>query len=234
MSGGTGGAEILLIEDDSSLRRIVASALEGAGHHVTAVGDGIAGTERLSKDPYEIVLLDIGLPFINGWQILERLPDGHRPSVIVISASGEEQAKVRALDLGADDYLTKPFGADELLARVRAVLRRVRVQVERRQAISYKDVRIDLGNRAVSRAGDEVRLSPTEYLLLVELAKNAGRTMEHSVLLSRVWGPMYAGDRTYLRVFIKRLRAKLEADPSNPTIIVTVGRRGYRFGSMPQ
>jgi two-component system KDP operon response regulator KdpE len=233
VSSGTGGAEILLIEDDSSLRRIVASALEDSGHRVTAVGDGIAGTERLSKDHYEIVLLDIGLPFINGWQILESLPDGQRPSVIVISASGEEQAKVRALDLGADDYLTKPFGADELVARVRAVLRRVRVQVERRQAISYKDVTIDLGNRAVSRAGEEIRLSPTEYLLLVELAKNAGRTMEHSVLLSRVWGPMYAGDRTYLRVFIKRLRAKLEADPSNPTIIVTVGRRGYRFGSMP-
>jgi two-component system KDP operon response regulator KdpE len=227
------GAQILLVEDNATLRNVIVSALMRDEHHVTAVNDGLAATEKLATGRYEIVLLDIGLPFVNGWQILEGLPPGPQPSVIVVSASGEEQAKVRALDLGADDYLTKPFGSDELRARVRAVLRRVRARADVGRTITCQNVTIDFANRAVARAGVEVPLSPTEYLLLVELAKNAGRAMDHSVLLSHVWGASYVGDRGYLRVFIKRLRGKLEEDPANPTIIVTVGRRGYRFGAMP-
>jgi two-component system KDP operon response regulator KdpE len=152
--------------------------------------------------------------------------------VIVISARGDEQDKVRALNLGADDYLTKPFGVDELLARVHAVLRRVHPADEAKQVIRCDDVVVDLGSRAVSKAGTEVRLSPTEYVLLAELARNAGQLMDQRVLLSRVWGPSYAGDRAYLRTFIQRLRRKLESEPANPRIIVTVGRQGYRFGPM--
>jgi two-component system KDP operon response regulator KdpE len=225
---------ILVIEDDRALRAVLAGNLERAGHRVTVAADGIAGLEQLRTPALDIVLLDIGLPFVDGWRILETLDGRRQPSVIVISARGEEMDKVRALDLGADDYLTKPFGADELLARVRAVLRRVRPQAERKQVIRCEDVVVDLGSRVVTRAGEEVRLSPTEYVLLAELARNAGQLMDQRVLLSRVWGPSYAGDRAYLRTFIQRLRRKLEGDPAAPRIIVTVGRQGYRFGPIPQ
>jgi two-component system KDP operon response regulator KdpE len=223
---------ILVIEDDPALRAVLAGNLERAGHRVTVAADGIAGLEQLKTPGLDIVLLDIGLPFVDGWRILETLDGRRQPSVIVISARGEEMDKVRALDLGADDYLTKPFGADELLARVRAVLRRVRPQAETRQVIRCEDVVVDLGSRAVTKGGDEVRLSPTEYVLLAELARNAGQLMGQRVLLSRVWGPSYAGDRAYLRTFIQRLRRKLESDPAAPRIIVTVGRQGYRFGPL--
>lgn len=233
-SGETILGRVLLVEDDGGLRQVIRGALDRTGHTVDTADSGLTAGAKLHDGEYDVVLLDIGLPFIDGWQILASLEGRRQPSVIVISARGEEQDKVRALDMGADDYLTKPFGADELLARVRAVLRRVRPQTERRETITCGDVIIDLGNRAVSRAGKEVRLSPTEYMLLVELAKHAGRTMEQKALLSRVWGPMYVGDRSYLRVFIKRLRAKLEDDPSNPSVIVTMGRLGYRFGPMQQ
>ena len=223
---------ILLIEDDPALREVVAASLERGGHIVTIAPNGRAGLEQLKNPALDIVLLDIGLPFVDGWHILATL-EGHRqPSVIVISARGDEEDKVRAFDLGADDYLTKPFGSGELLARVRAVLRRVRPVVDEKHVVRCEDVVVDLGSRTVSKAGAEVRLSPTEYVLLAELARNAGILMEQRTLLSRVWGPSYVGDRAYLRTFVQRLRRKLENDPSAPTIIVTIGRQGYRFGPM--
>src|SRR5581483_12044002 len=138
--------------------------------------------------------------------------------------------KVRALDMGADDYLAKPFGADELLARTRAVLRRARPAAEPSRVVRCQGVTVDLGGRSVMRDGSEVRLSPTEYLLLAELARNAGQVMDHRTLLQRVWGPGYAGEMGYLRAFVHRLRAKLEEDPSNPAVVVTVRRNVYRFG----
>ncbi len=228
------GGRILVVEDDAALRRALTTALERAGHTVTVAADGAAGLQLMrAADPPEIVLLDIGLPFVDGWKVLEALEGRRQPSVVVISARGEERDKVRALDLGADDYLTKPFGADELVARVRAVLRRVRpVPNTVKRVVRCDDITVDLGSRTVSKGGAEVRLSPTEFVLLAELARNAGQLMEQRVLLSRVWGPAYAGDRGYLRTFVQRLRRKLEDDPSMPRVIVTVGRQGYRFGPM--
>jgi len=227
------GAEILLVEDDAGLRQVIRGALERSGHTVDTADSGLTAGEKLREAEYDVVLLDIGLPFIDGWQILDSLERRRLPSVIVISARGEEQDKVRALDMGADDYLTKPFGADELLARVRAVLRRVRGTAEAAKLIRCDDVVVDLGSRAVTRGGHEVRLSPTEYVLLVELAKRAGSVVDQRTLLTNVWGATYAGDRKYLHTFIQRIRRKLERDPANPTIIVTVGRHGYRFGPAP-
>jgi two-component system KDP operon response regulator KdpE len=221
---------ILLVEDDAPLRGILRSSLERAGHQVDAAADGLIGAERLAAGGYEVVLLDIGLPFIDGWKLLNTLEGSRMPSVIVISARGDERDKVRALDMGADDYLTKPFGADELLARVRAVLRRVRGTAEAARVVRSGEVVVDLGTRRVTRAGDEVRLSPTEYVLLAELARHPGMVMDQRTLLTRVWGPAYAGDRNYLRTFVQRLRRKLEADPAEPRVVVTEGRRGYRFG----
>jgi two-component system KDP operon response regulator KdpE len=223
-------AHILVVEDDAALREVVAGALESAGYLTSLATHGITASQMLrEKNTIDIVLLDIGLPFVDGWQILEHMED-HRPAVIVISARGEETDKVRALDLGADDYLAKPFGADELLARVRAVLRRVRPPASAPGVRVQGSVRVDLGARSVTRAGTEVRLSPTEWHLLAELARNAGITLDHRTLLQRVWGPQYADERNYLRTFTQRLRAKLEDDPAHPEVVVTVGRHGYRFG----
>jgi two-component system KDP operon response regulator KdpE len=224
---------ILLAEDDAALRRSIAAALAEPGYEVDAVSDGIQAAQHLRATGYQVVLLDLGLPFVDGWAILSQLDSGRQPSVIVISARGDEADKVRALDLGADDYLTKPFGADELLARVRAVLRRMQAVSGDMGVVRAADVVVDLGRRSVARGGVEVRVSPTEWALLVELAGHAGSVIDHRTLLTRVWGPMYAGDRNYLRTFIQRLRRKLEDDPAEPVVITTVGRQGYRFGAMP-
>ena len=224
-------AHILVVEDDAALREIVAGALASAGYTTSIATHGITASQILrDAEDIDIVLLDIGLPFVDGWQILEQMEDRRAPAVIVISARGEETDKVRALDLGADDYLAKPFGADELLARVRAVLRRVRSPHGAPGIVAHGAVRVDLGARTVTRNGVEVRLSPTEWLLLAELARNAGVTLDHRTLLQRVWGPQYADERNYLRTFAQRLRAKLEDDPARPEVVVTAGRQGYRFG----
>jgi two-component system KDP operon response regulator KdpE len=224
-------AHILVVEDDAALRAVLAGALTSAGYETSLATHGITASQMLRDGgAIDIVLLDIGLPFVDGWQILEQMDNHHRPAVIVISARGEETDKVRALDLGADDYLAKPFGADELLARVRAVLRRIRPPAGAGGIVVQGRVRVDLGARAVTRDGTEVRLSPTEWLLLAELARNAGVTLDHRTLLQRVWGPQYADERNYLRTFAQRLRVKLEDDPTHPIVVVTVGRQGYRFG----
>ena len=223
-------SRILIVEDDPALRNTIRSVLERDGHEVHSAGDGAAGARELATASYDVVLLDIGLPFVDGWHILETLESRRHPSVIVISARGEERDKVRALDLGADDYLAKPFGADELMARIRAVLRRAQQPASETRSLKAGEVTVDLGSRAVFKNGSEVRLSPTEYGLLAALAQHSGQLMDHRTLLRTVWGPGYADERGYLRTFIQRLRSKLETDPHNPQVIVTVGARGYRFG----
>ena len=223
-------SRILIVEDDAALRSSIRSILERTGHEVRAAGDGATGARELQAGAFEVVLLDIGLPFVDGWRILDGLKGKRIPSVIVISARGEERDKVRALDLGADDYLAKPFGADELLARIRAVLRRAQPAPGPGVVVRTGDVVVDLANGSVLRDGAEVRLSPTEYGLLAALARHAGQVIDHRTLLREVWGPAYADERNYLRTFVQRLRAKLEADSKDPQIIVTAGSRGYRFG----
>jgi len=224
--------QILLVEDDQPLREAIASALRAASFNVTEVRDGAAAIQALqSPTRADVVLLDIGLPFANGWQVLTEMRHLRQPPVIMISARGDEQDKVRALDMGADDYLAKPFGTDELLARIRAVLRRSQPPAHAPGVIRSGDVIADLGAGSVTRAGTEVRLSPTEYLLLAELARHAHEVMDFRTLLQRVWGPTYADERHYLRVFIQRLRLKLEEDPAHPNVILTVPGRGYRFGA---
>jgi two-component system, OmpR family, KDP operon response regulator KdpE len=223
-------SRILLVEDDLALRTSVRQILERGGYEVRVAADGAAGVRELDSGAFEVVLLDIGLPFVDGWRILGTLEGKRIPSVIVISARGEERDKVRALDLGADDYLAKPFGADELLARIRAVTRRAQPTPGPNRIVRAGNVTVDLAGQSVLRGGEEVRLSPTEYGLLSALAQNSGKVMDHRTLLRTVWGPAYGDERNYLRTFIQRLRAKLENDPAKPEIIVTVGARGYRFG----
>lgn len=229
-------ATVLVVEDDRPLRDAVAGALRGAGLQVSAVSDGAAAVEALRAQAPDIVLLDIGLPFVDGWRVLGEIQERRRPPVIIISARGDEQDKVRALDMGADDYLAKPFGTEELLARIRAVLRRTQPPPLPPRVVRFQDVTVDLGKQAVLRGGEEVSLSPTEYALLAELAHNAHELLDHRTLLQRVWGPTYGDERHYLRTFVQRLRNKLERDPAQPRVIQTVPGRGYRFGpaSEPQ
>lgn len=224
---------LLIVEDDAPLRSALLQAVSQGGFQAVAVGDGSAAVQVLTGSRVDVILLDIGLPFVNGWQVLSELDRQKVPAVIIISARGDERDKIRALDMGADDYLAKPFGADELLARVRAVLRRSEPDIGPSLVVRAEDVTIDLGHHAVFRGATEIRLSPTEYVLLAELAKNAGTVKDHRSLLRRVWGPTYADERNYLRTFVQRLRAKLEANPEAPRVIVTVGGRGYRFGEPP-
>ena len=221
---------ILLVEDDMALRNSVRQILERQGYQVRVATDGAAGVRELQAGPCEVLLLDIGLPFVDGWKILATLEGKRLPSVIVISARGEEHDKVRALDMGADDYLAKPFGAEELLARIRAVLRRAQLAPGPSGVVRVGAVTVDLTGQSVLRDGVEVKLSPTEYGLLAVLAQHAGQVMDHRTLLRTVWGASYGDERNYLRTFVQRLRSKLENDSSKPEIIVTVGARGYRFG----
>jgi two-component system KDP operon response regulator KdpE len=226
-------ARILVVEDDRPLREAISSALTAAGFVVDGVGDGAAAVRALqSGSKLDVVLLDIGLPFVDGWRVLEQR-HASLPPVIIISARGDMRDKVRALDMGADDYLAKPFGTDELLARIRAVLRRARPPEHAPAIVRADHVTVDLGTRTVVRDGIEVRLSPTEYLLIAELARHAPQFMDFRTLLQRVWGPTYGDERHYLGVFIRRVRLKLERDPANPTVIQTIPGRGYRFGPAP-
>ncbi len=227
--GAEHGVRILVVEDDRALRQAVVTNLERAGFTVTSVSDGLSATETLAREAPDLVLLDLGLPVVDGWHVLSSLSGGRIP-VLVISARGEERDKVRALDMGADDYLAKPFGTEELVARIRAVLRRARARDGAPRVVRLGDVLVDLRRHGVWRGDREVHLSPTEYVLLAELVRNAGQVMDHRTLLQRVWGPAYAGELSYLRAFIHRLRMKLEADPAQPAVVVTVGRQGYRFG----
>ena len=221
---------MLVVEDDRTLRWMIASALRGAGHGVLEAADGLTAVDVARREAPDIVLVDLGLPVADGWHVLRELGGSRAPAIIVISARGDEAGKVRALDLGADDYLAKPFGADELVARVRAVLRRTRQPHQPSARVAAGAVVVDLGARVVTRGGAEVALSPTEYALLAELARHPGAVVDHAALLAGVWGPDRVGERTYLRTFVQRLRAKLEDVAAEPAVVVTVGRRGYRFG----
>jgi two-component system KDP operon response regulator KdpE len=221
---------ILIVEDDAPLRNAVRSTLERSGYEVDIAPDGALALKALTGTAYDVVLLDIGLPFIDGWRILDGFEPGHVPSVIVISARRQERDKVRALDLGADDYLSKPFGADELLARIRAVLRRAQPGAGPTTLVRLGNVVIDLAARTVVKDDVEVRLSPTEYGLLAQLSRRAGSVVDHRTLLREVWGPGYLHERNYLRTFVQRLRRKLEEDPRDPRLILTIGARGYRLG----
>jgi two-component system KDP operon response regulator KdpE len=221
---------ILVVEDDRALRTVLVGALQSGGFEVEQAADGSAGGQALKAKSFDVVLLDIGLPFVDGWHVLSTLEGRRVPSVIVISARGDQADKVRALDMGADDYLAKPFGSDELLARIRAVLRRAQPPAQQPLVVREMEVTVDLQNHSVLSGDREVRLSATEYLLLAELARHQHEVMDYRTLLHRVWGPAYGDERHYLRVFIQRLRLKLEHDPAHPEVIQTVPGRGYRFG----
>ena len=221
---------ILIVEDDALLVRFLRATLAASGYTVDVALDGVAAMEALTSRPTDLVLLDLGLPQIDGVDVLRQLRTWTDVPVLVLSARDQQQEKVQALDLGADDYLTKPFGVPELLARVRAALRRAaRTAGGDGPRVPAGDLVIDLPAQRVERAGAAVHLTPTEWRVLRELVLARPRTVPHRLLLERVWGPAYGDEAHYVRVVVRRLRQKLEPDPETPRHLLSEVGLGYRF-----
>ena len=220
---------MLVVDDEPRILRFVRAELESAGFAVMTAADGETALEMVESDRPDLVVLDVIMPGLNGFEVLRRLREVSSVPVILLTARGSDADKVRGLDLGADDYLTKPFSPDELSARVRAVLRRAAASGGRTPAEPFVagDLVVDFDRRKVMVRGAEVRMSRTEWQLLQQLAINAGKVMLHEDLLVRTWGPEYRDDVEYLRVWISRLRRKIEDDPAHPRHIETIPGVGY-------
>jgi len=221
------GQRILVVDDEPQIRRALDIALRGHGYEVLLAEQSAPALVQLGSHPPDLVILDLMLPDLDGLALLRELRGWSDVPVIVLSARGEEATKIEALDLGADDYLTKPFGIGELLARVRALLRRGKEAVPPR--LVFGEVEIDLANHRVTRHEQEVHLTPTEFDLLAALANNRGKLMTHRQLLQQVWGSYATENVQQLRVYISYLRTKLERDPHEPTLILTEPGVGYRL-----
>jgi len=222
---------LLLIEDEPQMRRFLRATLRAHDYQVVEAGTAREGLAQAAGRNPELILLDLGLPDLDGLEVVRTIRRSARTPVIVLSARGQEQDKVAALDLGADDYLTKPFGASELLARIRVALRRAALPpgAPAEPVFQTGELRVDLVRRQVFRGEEEAHLTPTEYRLLVALIRHAGRVSTHRQLLEEVWGANYADQSHYLRVYMAQLRHKLERDPTRPRLLTTEPGVGYRL-----
>ncbi|HKB04594.1 MAG TPA: response regulator, partial [Gemmataceae bacterium] len=224
---------LLIVEDDPPIRRLLRAALAGEGYRLDEAESGERALRAAAQQPPDLVILDLGLPDLDGQEVLRRLREWLGAPVIVLSARDQEKQKVAALDGGADDYLTKPFGTGELLARVRVALRHAaRGAGESDSVFESGNLRVDLAARRVSAQGAEVRLTPLEYKLLVTLVRHAGKVLTHRFLLNEVWGPGYH-EPHHLRVFMASLRRKIEQDPAQPRHLITEQGVGYRLVADP-
>lgn len=232
MSAAGERARILAVDDEPGIRRLLQANLAARGYLVDLAADGETALELAARQRPDLVLLDLMLPDMDGLDVLRRLRDWTEVPVVVLSARGEDRAKVAALDGGADDYLTKPFSVEELLARVRVSLRhgsRLAIPDEGHPVVQAGEVSIDLARRQVRRHGDEVHLTPTELALLLTLARHADRVVTHGQLLRDVWGRGYGQETQYLHVYIGNLRRKLGEDPARPLTLLTEPGTGYRL-----
>ncbi|GAB2686971.1 response regulator [Thalassiella azotivora] len=220
---------VLLVDDDPLLVRALTVTLRARGYEVTATDRGGAVRGLLAEHLPDVVVLDLGLPDVDGLEVLRAVRTGSSVPVIVLSARHGQRDKVDALDAGADDYVTKPFGVDELLARVRAAVRRGQPADAAQEPVRAAAFTVDLAAGTVRAADGEVRLTPTEWHLLEALVRQEGRLVSQQDLLRQVWGPGYGTEANYLRVYVAQLRRKLEPDPAHPRHLLTVPGRGYRF-----
>jgi two-component system KDP operon response regulator KdpE len=220
---------ILVIDDEPQIHRFLGPALEAAGYEPVRADTAADGLASIANRPPDAVVLDLGLPDLDGKQALVRARAFYEGPIIILSARDMEMEKIEALDLGADDYVEKPFHVGELLARLRVAMRHALNRAGAPALIRAGDIEIDLVKRLISRGGEPVRLSPREYDLLARLAGGGGKVLTHRQLLTAVWGPANVEDVQYLRVFVGHLRQKLEADPASPRYLVTEPGVGYRF-----
>lgn len=229
---------VLVVEDEPQMRRFIRASLTSHGYRLVEAERASEAVALATSHNPELVLLDLGLPDLDGLELTRQLREWSRVPIIVLSARGREEDKVAALDAGADDYLTKPFGVNELLARMRVALRHALVAAAPAAPQLYElgehgELRIDLVRRQVTRGGQEVHLTPIEYKLLALFAQHAGKVLTHRQILKEVWGAAYASQTHYVRVHLAELRKKIEADPSRPKLLVTEPGVGYRLRDRP-
>jgi two-component system KDP operon response regulator KdpE len=226
------GARVLVVEDEARLVRLIRAILETQGYRVTVVPTGERALAQVALEMPDLVLLDLLLPGgMDGFEICRRIREFSMVPVVMLTASAREEEKLAGFDAGADDYITKPFSARELLARIQAVLRRTQVKQDSPAVIEVGDLSINLASQRVSVAGESVHLTPTEYRLLVALARQPDRVMTHTALLTDVWGIEYRDEVDYLRTYIRYLRQKLEPDPANPRYLITRPGVGYSLST---
>jgi two-component system KDP operon response regulator KdpE len=223
---------ILVVDDDPQIVRALRTGLRSHGYEVVTAGNGETALDRLTETVFDIVVLDLGLPGIDGHEVIRRLRSWSDVPVIVLSVRESQRDKVAALDAGADDFVVKPFAIQELLARVRAVGRRARPSTTD-PSLAFGGLLIDLNRQLVELDGERLNLTPTEHRLLVTMATNAGKLLTHTWLLQKVWGSRYQDERHLLRVYVQQLRRKLHDDPAHPSYIVTETGVGYRWNVEP-
>ena len=227
-----GGARILVVDDEIEIVRALERSLAAHGFEVFTAGSGEEALEAISHHRPDLMLLDLGLPSMSGLEVIKRVRAQSNLPIIVLSVKDTEHDKVQALDLGADDYVSKPFGMDEVLARLRVALRHSAPVESGTEAIfTAGPLRVDFAQRLVQVNGQEVKLTPTEYDLLKALIKNSGKIMTRQMLLSQVWGTGYGAESHYLHVYVGQLRRKIEPDPAHPRFILTISGVGYRFNA---
>ncbi|MFW6150520.1 MAG: response regulator transcription factor [Chloroflexota bacterium] len=223
---------VLVVDDEPHMVRFISMNLVLEGFRVISASDGLEALRTVAREAPDLVLLDVMMPGIDGFETLKRIRELSQVPVIFLTVKGEEVDRVRGLDLGADDYITKPFSPKELLSRIRAVLRRTEGKVDSPgQVVVDEDLTIDFNRRRVVVRGREVRLRPTEYRLLQQFVSNPGKLLTHETLLSRVWGPEYRDEDHYVRLYVTYLRQKIEKDPKRPRYILSERGLGYRFKS---
>ncbi len=220
---------VLIVEDEPQMRRFLRACLHSQGYRLLEASTGAEAVLLATSHNPELVLLDLGLPDEDGVELTRRFREWSHVPIIVISARGREEDKVSALDAGADDYLTKPFGTSELMARMRVALRRTQTGEALPSTLVFGTLRIDFGRREVTRDGQLVHLTPIEYKLLALLAQNAGKVLTHRQILKEVWGPAQTNQPHYVRVHMAELRKKIEADPARPRLLITEPGVGYRL-----
>lgn len=222
------GTRILVIDDEKQIRRMLKTALTGYGYDIAEASTGHEGLNQTAIFHPDLIILDLGLPDLDGIEVIKKLREWTQTPIIILSVREDEDDKIRALDAGADDYVTKPFSMGELLARLRVALRHM-AKTEDEPVLVFGKLTVDLAHRLVLLDGEEIKLTPTEYEILKYLALQAGRVVTHGQLLRAIWGPNYQEQTHYLRVYVGQLRRKIEADPSQPVYIVTEAGVGYRL-----